>query len=98
EAESARTIERALQLGCNFLDTAEMYGPFRNEELIGETIKGKRDQYVIATKMGMRIAKQPDGTWDRVVDGSRESVRESIEGSLKRLQTDRVDLYYQHRM
>ena len=98
ETESAKTIERALELGGNFLDTAEMYGPFRNEELIGETIKGKRDEYVIATKMGMRANLKPDGTYERVADGSAANVRKSIEGSLKRLQTDHVDLYYQHRM
>ncbi len=93
EEESAATIRRASELGVSFLDTAEMYGPHTNEELVGRAIAGKRDDYVIATKFGVR---RVDG--QHVRDGSPENVRRSIEGSLKRLGTDHVDLYYQHRM
>jgi aryl-alcohol dehydrogenase-like predicted oxidoreductase len=96
--EAVATIHRALELGCNFLDTAEMYGPFANEELVGKAVSGKRDEYVIATKMGIRFAPTEDNPTNRVLDGSRENVRNSIEGSLKRLGTDHVDLYYLHRV
>ncbi len=91
--ESTATVHRALELGIDFLDTAEMYGPHRNEELIGRAVAGKRDEYLIATKFGVRTE---DGK--RVIDGSPENVRRSIEGSLGRLGTDHVELYYQHRM
>ncbi len=94
--ESERTIQRALELGIDFLDTAEMYGPFANEELVGKAIAGRRDDYVIATKFGVRPVREGDG-WTRVIDGSPENVRRSVEGSLERLGTDRIDLYYQHR-
>jgi aryl-alcohol dehydrogenase-like predicted oxidoreductase len=98
EGEATATIHRALELGCNFLDTAEMYGPFKNEELIGKAIAGKRDEWVIATKFGIRFAPTEDNPTNRVLDGSRENVRNSIEGSLGRLGTDHVDLYYLHRV
>jgi aryl-alcohol dehydrogenase-like predicted oxidoreductase len=98
DEESTATIQRALELGIDFLDTAEMYGPFRNEELVGRAIAGRRDQYVIATKFGVRPVRDENGEWTRVRDGSPENVRRSVEGSLERLGTDRIDLYYQHRM
>jgi aryl-alcohol dehydrogenase-like predicted oxidoreductase len=98
EGEALATIDRALELGCNFLDTAEMYGPFRNEELLGKAIAGRREQFVVATKWGVRFAPTEDDRTNRVLDGSPQNVRRSIEGSLKRLGTDHVDLYYQHRI
>jgi aryl-alcohol dehydrogenase-like predicted oxidoreductase len=98
DAESRTTIARALELGCNFLDTAEMYGPFTNEELIGKAIAGRRDDWILATKFGIRFAPTEDNPMNRVLDGSPENVRTSIEGSLKRLGTDHVDLYYLHRV
>ena len=93
EAESIAAIRRARELGINFLDTAEMYGPFTNEELVGRAVAGRRDNYVIATKFGVR----PEGE-NLVIDGSPENVRRSAEGSLTRLGTDYIDLYYQHRI
>jgi aryl-alcohol dehydrogenase-like predicted oxidoreductase len=98
EDEAIATIHRALELGCSFLDTAEMYGPFTNEELVGKAIASNRDAYTIATKMGIRFAPTDDNPTNRVLDGSPENVRRSIEGSLKRLGTDQVDLYYLHRV
>jgi aryl-alcohol dehydrogenase-like predicted oxidoreductase len=98
EDESIRTIHRALELGCNFLDTAEMYGPFTNETLVGKAIAGRRDRFIIATKFGIRFAPTADNPTNRVIDGSPETARRSLEGSLKRLGTDHVDLYYQHRI
>jgi aryl-alcohol dehydrogenase-like predicted oxidoreductase len=93
-AESAATIERALELGCYFLDTAEAYGPLLNEELLGRTLKGKRDKAVIATKFGFTFdSKGISGT-----DSRPEHIREVVEASLKRLQTDHIDLFYQHRV
>jgi aryl-alcohol dehydrogenase-like predicted oxidoreductase len=92
EREALATIDRALGLGCNFLDTAETYGPFTNEELVGRAIAGRRDVVVVATKFGVRAGLAP------VLDGSPKNVRRSIEGSLRRLGTDRVDLYYLHRV
>jgi aryl-alcohol dehydrogenase-like predicted oxidoreductase len=92
---SIRTIHRALDLGVTFLDTAEIYGPYTNEELIARALGGRRDRVVLATKFGT-ILHRGDGT--RGLDGSPENVRLSVEGSLKRLGTDHIDLYYQHRM
>ena len=95
DAGSIKTIHRALELGVNFLDTAEIYGPYINEELLAKAIADRRDQAVIATKFGM-ILHRGDGS--RGFDGSPENIRIAIEGSLKRLGTDYIDLYYQHRM
>ncbi|TIW19047.1 MAG: aldo/keto reductase, partial [Mesorhizobium sp.] len=96
EAESIATIHRAIELGCTFLDTAEVYGPFINEELLGRALKGRRDQVTIATKFGFRIV---DGKQDGTARDSRpEHIREVVEASLTRLATDRIDLLYQHRV
>ena len=94
DAESIATIHRAIDLGLTFFDTAEMYGPFANEELLGAAIKGKRDGLVIATKFAMRW----DGNQPVGLDGSPENSRRACEGSLKRLGIDTIDLFYQHRV
>jgi aryl-alcohol dehydrogenase-like predicted oxidoreductase len=96
EDEAIATIHRALELGVTFLDTAETYGPYTNEELVGRAIAGRRDEVVLATKFGIRRTDREVNR--RIVDGSPENVRRSIEGSLRRLGTDHVDLYYQHRI
>jgi aryl-alcohol dehydrogenase-like predicted oxidoreductase len=94
EAESIATIERAIELGCTFLDTAEAYGPFTNEELLGRTLKGRRDKVVIATKFGFTFdSKGISGT-----DSRPEHIRDVVDASLGRLQTDHIDLIYQHRV
>ena len=95
EAESIRTIQRALDLGVTHLDTAEIYGPFLNEELVGRAIKDRRDQVVLATKFGI---VSHSGGGPGVLDSSPANIRAAIEGSLKRLGTDHIDLYYQHRV
>jgi aryl-alcohol dehydrogenase-like predicted oxidoreductase len=94
EDESIATIHRAVELGITFFDTAEMYGPFTNEELVGEAIKGKREGLVIATKFALRW----DGDKPVGFDGSPENARRACEGSLKRLGIDTIDLFYQHRV
>jgi aryl-alcohol dehydrogenase-like predicted oxidoreductase len=95
DAESIRTIHRALDLGVTLLDTAEVYGPFINEELVGRAIKGRRDQVVLATKFGLI---SHTGNRPGQLDSSPANVRSALEGSLRRLATDHVDLYYQHRV
>jgi aryl-alcohol dehydrogenase-like predicted oxidoreductase len=96
EDEAIATIHRSIELGMNFLDTAEIYGPYTNEELLGRAVAGRRDEVVLATKFGFR--PNSDDPLDRSIDGSPENVRRAIDGSLKRLGTDHIDLYYQHRI
>lgn len=95
EQESIATIHRALDLGVDLLDTADMYGPFTNEELVGRAVKGKRDKYTIATKFGNE--RSPDGKY-LGVNGKPEYVRKCCDASLKRLGIEHIDLYYQHRV
>ncbi len=94
ETESIATIHRALELGLNFFDTAEAYGPFTNEELLGRALKGRREEAVVATKFGFRFE---DGKITGV-DSRPEHIREVVDASLRRLQTDHIDLLYQHRV
>ena len=100
DAEGVETIRRALELGVDFIDTAQLYGPLTNELLVGRAVAGRRDEYVIATKFNRRMDDALPGDMSTVgpQDGSAAHVRSSIEGSLRRLGTDYVDLYYQHRV
>jgi aryl-alcohol dehydrogenase-like predicted oxidoreductase len=100
EDEAIATIQRALGLGITFLDTAQLYGPLTNEELVGRAIRGHRDEYVIATKFARRMDSATPGEMSTVgpLDGSADHVRSSVEGSLQRLGTDHIDLFYQHRV
>ena len=100
EDEAVRTIQRALELGVDFIDTAQLYGPLTNEMLVGRAVAGHRDEYVIATKFNRRMDHAVPGDMSTIgpADGGAEHVRSSIEGSLQRLGTDYVDLYYQHRV
>ncbi len=101
EAESIATIHLALDMGVNFLDTSDMYGPFTNEELVGRAIKGRRNQVIVATKFGiMRSSPSADSGWAPItgICGRPEYVRSSCDASLKRLGVDHIDLYYQHRV
>jgi aryl-alcohol dehydrogenase-like predicted oxidoreductase len=100
EKEAIATIRRARELSINFLDTAQLYGPLTNEELVGRAIKSHRNEYVIATKFARRMdgAKPGDMSTVGELDGSADHVHRSIEGSLRRLGTDHIDLYYQHRV
>ncbi len=96
EAESIATIHRSLELGGNFLDTADLYGPLQNERLIAKAIKGNRDKYIIATKFGFEIDDKEQLTWQ--INGKPAYVKKAIERSLKNLGTDHIDLYYLHRL
>jgi len=96
EKESIATLHRAIELGCNFFDTAEAYGPFANEELLGRAFQGRRAEVVIATKFGFRIEGGKQVAGER--DSRPEHIREAVEGSLRRLATEYIDLLYQHRI
>jgi aryl-alcohol dehydrogenase-like predicted oxidoreductase len=96
EAEAIATIHRSLELGGNFLDTADLYGPFKNEQLIAKAIAGNRNNYIIATKFGWEIDDNNKLTW--AINGRKEYVKKSVERSLKNLNTDYIDLYYMHRL
>ncbi|PZE58801.1 aldo/keto reductase [Curtobacterium sp. MCPF17_001] len=100
DAESIRTIHRAIDLGVTLFDTAEAYGPYTNEELLAEALRGRRDEVVIATKFGLyhHEADEQTPTQTRAISSAPESVRVALEGSLRRLGTDHIDLYYQHRV
>jgi aryl-alcohol dehydrogenase-like predicted oxidoreductase len=96
EVESIATLNRAIELGCNFFDTAEVYGPHTNEDLLGRALKGRRDEVILATKFGFRLEDgRQVGT---ELDSRPKSIRKAVEGSLKRLATDHIDLIYQHRV
>jgi aryl-alcohol dehydrogenase-like predicted oxidoreductase len=96
ETESIATLHRAIELGCNFFDTAEVYGPYTNEELLGRAFKGIRDKVIIATKFGFRFENGKQAGTER--DSRPETIRKAVEGSLRRLGTDHIDLLYQHRI
>ena len=96
DAESLRTLDRALELGIFFWDTADMYGPHLNEELVGQALKGRRDRVVLATKFGIQLLS--DNPMDRRINGRPEYVKQACDASLQRLGTDYIDLYYQHRV
>jgi aryl-alcohol dehydrogenase-like predicted oxidoreductase len=95
DAESIRTIHRALELGVTFIDTAEVYGPYVNEELVGQALKGRRDEVVVATKFGLI---SHTGRGSGALDSTPANIRTAVDGSLRRLGTDYIDLYYQHRV
>lgn len=95
EAENLRVLDRAVELGCTFWDTADAYGPFTNERLLSKALQGRRDQIILATKFG--VARGEDGSW-RGIKGSAAYVKSCCDASLQRLQTDYIDLYYQHRV
>jgi aryl-alcohol dehydrogenase-like predicted oxidoreductase len=97
ESEAIRLIHRAIDLGVSLIDTAEVYGPYINEELVGRALRGRRDEVVVATKFG-QISHVDGSAPDYVLDSSAANVRLAVEGSLRRLQTDHIDLYYQHRV
>jgi len=94
DGESVATIHRAIELGCTFIDTAEIYGPFTNEQLVGRALVGKRDQVILATKFGFRL----ENGKRTGLNSHPDHIREAVEGSLKRLGTDHIDLLYQHRV
>jgi aryl-alcohol dehydrogenase-like predicted oxidoreductase len=96
DKESLATIDRALELGIDFLDTSDVYGPHTNEELVGKALKGRRNRFFVATKFG--IVRDPNDPARRGIDGSPAYVRKAVEGSLKRLGIETIDLYYQHRV
>src|SRR3954463_1335344 len=100
EEESIATIQRALELGIDFMDTAQIYGPLTNEELVGKAIEGKRDQYVIASNFQRNLDEAVPGDMSTLgeIDGSPENVRKTIDGTLQRLGIEQIDLYYQHRV
>ncbi len=95
EAQNLRVLDRAVEIGCTFWDTSDMYGPFTNEILLSKALKGRRDQIILATKFG--ISRGEDGSWQGI-KGNAEYVKASCDASLKRLGTDYIDLYYQHRV
>ena len=95
EAQNLAVLDRAVDLGCTFWDTADMYGPFTNEALLSKALKGKRDKITLATKFG--VSRGEDGSW-KGIKGNKEYVKASCEASLKRLGTDHIDVYYQHRL
>jgi len=96
EQEAIATIHRSLELGGNFLDTADLYGPFKNEQLLAKAIAGKRNEYTLATKFGWEINDQNKVTW--AINGKNDYVKKAVERSLKNLNTDYIDLYYMHRL
>ncbi len=96
DEESTATIHRALELGCNFFDTSDMYGMGDNEELLGKALEGRRDEAIIATKFG--IMRDPEDSTKRTISGRPEYVKQACDASLKRLKIDHIDLYYQHRV
>jgi len=97
DSESIRTIQRALDLGVTHIDTAEIYGPFHSEEIVGQAVKGRRERVVIATKFGL-VSHSDGHPQIRKIDSTPASIRAAVEGSLRRLGTDYIDLYYQHRV
>lgn len=96
EQEAIATIHRSLELGGNFLDTADLYGPFKNEQLIAKAIKNNRDKYILASKFGWEIDDNDNVTW--AINGKKDYVKKAVERSLKNLNTDYIDLYYMHRL